>query len=73
MCQMRVIMETDAGPEQIMEEVTGIEVTPEGIVLASLFDEPRLIAGSAVKKIDFMATIITLSAQGDLHGSVDRY
>jgi predicted RNA-binding protein len=71
MCQMRVIMETDTGPEQIMEEVTGLEVTPEGIVLASLFDEPRLIPDSTVKKIDFMATLITLSPRGALHGSVN--
>lgn len=71
MCQMRVIMETDAGPEQIMDEVTGLEVTPEGILLASMFDEPRLIAGTAVKKIDFMATLVTLSPQGALHGSAD--
>jgi predicted RNA-binding protein len=71
MCQMRVIMETNTGPEQIMEEVTGLEVTPEGIVLASLFDEPRLIPDSTVKKIDFMATLITLSPRGALHGSVN--
>jgi predicted RNA-binding protein len=73
MCQMRVIMETAAGPEQIMEEVTGLEVTSEGIVLESFFDEPRLIVGSAVKKIDFMATLITLSPRGAEHGSVDRH
>jgi len=71
MCQMRVIMETDAGSEQIMEEVTGLEVTPEGIMLSSLFDEPRLIPDSTVKKIDFMATLITLSPRGALHGSVN--
>ena len=73
MCQMRVIMETAAGPEQIMEEVTGLEVTPEGIVLASLFDDPRLIAGSTIKKIDFMATLVTLSPQGVAHESVERH
>ena len=71
MCQMRVIMETTAGTEQIMEEVTGLEVTPEGIVLASMFDDPRLIPGSAVKKIDFMTTLITLSPCGALHGSIN--
>jgi len=60
MCQMRVIMETATGSEQIMEDVTGLEVTAEGIRLASMFDEPRLISGSAVKKIDFLATIVTL-------------
>ena len=73
MCQMRVMMEHNTGCEQIMDEVTGLEVTSEGIVLESLFDEPRLIAGSAVKKIDFMATLITLSPRGAEHGSVDRH
>ena len=71
MCQMRVVMETDSGPDQIMEEVTGLEVTPEGIVLISMFDEPRLISGATVKKIDFMATLITLSPYGALYGSVN--
>jgi predicted RNA-binding protein len=70
---MRVILETAAGCEQIMADVTGLEVTPEGIVLESLFDEPRLIAGSAVKKIDFMTTLVTLSPRGAEHGSVDRH
>lgn len=71
MCQMRVIMETAAGTEQIMDEVTGLDVTSEGIVLESLFDEPRLIAGSTVKKIDFMATLVTLRPRGAEYGSVD--
>ena len=53
MCQMRVIMETASGPEQIMEDVTGLEVTAEGIRLASMFNESRLIPGSAVKKRRF--------------------
>ena len=73
MCQMRVIMETNAGSEQIMEEVTGLEVTPEGIVLSSMFDEPRLIPDSTIKKIDFMATLITLSPGGALHDPVNRH
>ena len=64
MCQMRVIMETATGSEQIMEDVTGLEVISEGIRLASMFDEPRLISGATVKKIDFMATLITLCPQG---------
>ena len=64
MCQMRVIMETTAGAEQIMEEVTGLEITPEGILLTSLFDDPRLVPGSTVKKIDFMATLVTLGPRG---------
>ena len=64
MCQMRVIMETTAGTEQIMEEVTGLEITPEGIMLTSLFDDPRLIPGSTVKKIDFMTTLVTLGPRG---------
>jgi predicted RNA-binding protein len=64
MCQMRVMMEYTAGSEQIMEDVTGLEVTPGGVVLSSFFEEPRLIAGASVKKIDFMATVVTLCAQG---------
>jgi len=64
MCQMRVIMETTAGTEQIMEEVTGLEITPEGIMLTSLFDDPRLVPDSTVRKIDFMTTLVTLGPRG---------
>jgi predicted RNA-binding protein len=64
MCQMRVIMETTAGTKQIMEEVTGLEITPEGIMLTSLFDDPRLVPDSTVKKIDFMTTLVTLGPRG---------
>jgi predicted RNA-binding protein len=64
---MRAIMETAAGAEQVMEDVTALEVTPDGILLSSMFDEPRLIPGSTVQKIDFMATLITLSPQGAVH------
>ena len=70
MCQMRVILETKTGPELIMEEVSGLEVQPEGVVLMSLFDEPRMIVGTSVQKIDFMATLVTLSPRGAAHGTV---
>jgi len=69
MCQMRVMMEQGSGCDQIMEDVTGLEVTPGGVVLSSMFEEPRMIAGAAVKKIDFMATVVTLCAhEGEQHG-----
>jgi predicted RNA-binding protein len=44
--------------------VTGLEITPEGIMLTSLFDDPRLVPDSTVKKIDFMATLVTLGPRG---------
>ncbi len=69
MCQMRIVMEHNSGSEPLMEDVTGLEVTPAGILLASLFEEPRLIAGAVVKKIDFMATVVTLCFQeAESHG-----
>ncbi len=69
MCQMRVMMEHTSGCDRIMEDVTALEVTPEGVVLSSLFEEPRLVDGAAVKKIDFMATVVTLCPQGaEQHG-----
>lgn len=64
MCQMRVVMESGAGCRQVMQDVTGLEVTPGGVVLSSLFEEPRLVAGAAVKSIDFMATVVTLCSSG---------
>jgi predicted RNA-binding protein len=64
---MRVRMEHDNSFEQIMEDVTALEVTSGGILLSSLLEEPRLIEGAVVKKIDFMATVVTLCEGAGRH------
>jgi predicted RNA-binding protein len=53
MCQARVFLEEDGEEKEIMKDVIAIEVTPEGLVLKSFFDDPKEISGQIVK-IDFL-------------------
>jgi predicted RNA-binding protein len=45
-----------------MDNVTGLEVTAEGIVLTTLFEEPKLVADARITTIDFMGGTVTLAA-----------
>lgn len=54
MCQMTVLLESNGQSEVIMENVTRLEVTPEGIRVSTMFEEPRLVSGGQVKTIDFL-------------------
>ncbi len=60
MCQMNVVLDKNGRPEKVMDEVTKLEVTPEGVVLSSFFDSDKLIPGANVKEIDFIKTTVTL-------------
>lgn len=62
MCQMSVILEKAEQQEKIMENVSLLEVTPEGIRISTLFEEPQLLPNTMVKKIDFLEGTVTLSA-----------
>ncbi len=60
MCQMRVLLEDKGTQEKILEDVTKLEITSEGIVISSLFDEPKLVHGVEVKEIDFLSSTALL-------------
>jgi predicted RNA-binding protein len=60
MCQISAVLKQDGQQEKIMENVTTLEVTPEGIVLSTLFEEPRLIHSTRIEKIDFLGGCVTL-------------
>ena len=63
MCQISAILIRDGGQEKIMDSVSELEVTPEGIRLFTLFDEPKLLPGTRITKIDFMGGTLTLAAE----------
>ncbi len=63
MCQMSIVLERDGQQEKIMENVTTLEVTSEGIILSTLFEEPRVLPSTRIKKIDFMGGCTTLVAE----------
>jgi predicted RNA-binding protein len=45
-----------------MEAVTGLEVTEQGIVLRTYFEEPMTIGNASVKSIDFIGGSVVLAS-----------
>ena len=60
MCQMNVVLEHDGEQEKIMENVTHLAVTNEGVLVSTFFEEPKLVKSAWVKNIDFLAGTVTL-------------
>ena len=62
MCQLNVVVEREGNRETVLESVTGLEVTDDGIVLTTFFEEPLLVANVKVKSIDFLGGSVLLVA-----------
>ena len=60
MCQMTVVLDQDDGQEKIMENATHLEVTGEGVLVSTFFEEPKLVKSAWVKNIDFLGGTVTL-------------
>ena len=67
MCQMNVVLDHDGEQEKIMDNATLLEVTEEGVIVSTLFEEPKLVKSAWVKKIDFMAGEVTLDDKEASH------
>ena len=63
MCQMNVVLEHDGEQEKIMDNVTRLEVTGEGVVVSTLFEEPKLVKSAWIKNIDFQGGTVTLDSK----------
>jgi predicted RNA-binding protein len=61
MCQINVVVEREGELEPVMESVTGLEVTPDGVVLSTFFEEPMAIADVHIKSIDFLGGSVVLT------------
>ena len=48
MCQMKVVLAQDGEQEKIMENVTHLEVTDEGVLVSTFFEEPKLVKSAWV-------------------------
>ena len=66
MCQMNVILEHDGEQEKIMDNVTHLEVTGEGVLVSTLFEEPKMVKSAWVKNIDFQSGLVILDDK-ELH------
>lgn len=65
MCQATVYLLQDGRKEEVMREVTFLEVTDDGVRVAAFFEEPRLVLARVVS-MDFLKHVVTLvpSAKG---------
>lgn len=63
MCQIRVVIDKDGEEEKVMENVTGLQVTDEGVVLSSFFDEPFSVRNVAIARIDFLGGKVVLNRE----------
>ncbi len=69
MCQISAVLERDDSRETIMEGVTGLEVTDEGVSLTTFFEDPKLVPEVTIARIDFLGGTVVLvpreQAQGE--------
>ena len=59
MCQATVYLLQDGRKEEVMREVTFLEITDDGVRVAAFFEEPRLVLAK-VASIDFLEHVVTL-------------
>ena len=68
MCQMNVVLKNNDRQENIMENVTQLEVTSEGVLVSAFFEDPKLVKSARVKSIDFLGGTVTLDNEVSDHG-----
>jgi len=57
---MKVVLDQNGEQEKIMDHVTHLEVTGEGVLVSTFFEEPKLVKSAWVKDIDFLGGTVTL-------------
>ncbi|HKJ14957.1 MAG: CooT family nickel-binding protein [Desulfobulbaceae bacterium] len=67
MCQMNVVLKNNGRQENIMENVTNLEVTNEGVLVSAFFEDPKLVKSARVKSIDFLGGTVTLDNEVSDH------
>ena len=66
MCQLKAVLEQENGSQEIvMESVTGVDVTTDGVILSTFFEEPLRLNRVRIQKIDFLSGSILLLADND--------
>ncbi|MBW2328893.1 MAG: CooT family nickel-binding protein [Deltaproteobacteria bacterium] len=60
MCQINVVVEREGEREPVMESVTGLEITADGIVLSTFFEEPLVVPDVRINSIDFLGGSVVL-------------
>lgn len=63
MCQMKVMLDKEGQQELVMEDVTKLKVTEDGVRVSTFFEEPKTVSGVAVNTIDFTSGILILQSK----------
>ena len=64
MCQLKAIVEqSDGSQKTVMEAVTSVDVTPEGVTLKTFFEEPVTVQHAWIQHIDFLSGSMVLSVK----------
>ncbi|MCW5198877.1 CooT family nickel-binding protein [Desulfobulbus sp. F4] len=63
MCQLKAVLERGDRCETLMESVTGMEVTEDGVILSTYFEEPLTLRGVRIRSVDLLNGAILLMEQ----------
>ncbi len=63
MCQISVVVEKNGEQKTVMENVTSLQVTEEGVVLTTFFEEPLSVPDVAITRIDFLGGKVILNRE----------
>lgn len=65
MCQISVVVERDGEMEKVMDNVTGLQVTDDGVMLTTFFEAPLAVSGAVISRIDFLGGKVFLTRPQD--------
>lgn len=63
MCQISVVVEKSGELENVMDNVTSLQVTDNGVVLTTFFEEPLSVQDVVISRIDFLGGKVILSPE----------
>lgn len=63
MCQISVVVENNGDQEAVMDNVTALQVTDEGVVLTTFFEEPLSVPDVVISRIDFLGGKVVLNRE----------
>lgn len=55
MCEIRVVIEENGNEQPVMENVTKLDVTEDGVAITSLFEGSKEVPQVVIKNIDFLS------------------
>jgi predicted RNA-binding protein len=72
MCQISVIDEREGREKTILENVTRLDVVPDGVVLSTFFEEPMEVSNAVISRIDFLGGKVFLGPSRNRVKKTDR-